>query len=236
MKKQKTYYNAIFFSDLHLGLPNSRIDLLKKFLKQSETKHIFIVGDFIDFLHLRTNKDWAKQCRKLFKRLLKCIKHGTAITYMIGNHDSLLYLLEDFEFKNIAIKEKTTHTTENGLKFIILHGDIFDGFLSKSHLFSIIINSFYDLLLEVKLTKPIVEFFKKKIDWITNKTSNYENKAIDYVIENKFDGIICGHSHRPKITRIKGKVYANIGDLIGTNTVIVETEKGDLNLVRLNES
>jgi UDP-2,3-diacylglucosamine pyrophosphatase LpxH len=52
---------------------------------------------------------------------------------------------------------------------------------------------------------------------------------------NGYDGIICGHIHRPEISIIDGIQYYNCGDMITSLTVLVETLGGEFQIIQLGE-
>lgn len=231
----KKYYRAIFLSDLHLGIQESKVQLLEKFLKKSRTDYIYIVGDFFDCWHTRVNKGWSQECNVFIKRIFKMIKKGTKIVILPGNHDVLLYLIEGFKFGNIEICEETIHITKKQKRIIVLHGDSFDMFVSKSHSISLFINMIYELLMGFKWIKPIISRLKNRVDLVVKKLTKFEQNAIQYVNKKNCDGVICGHSHVPALKNIKNKIYANCGDLVHNATILVERKNGTLKLLDLNK-
>ena len=50
MKDQQSvsYYRTIWISDLHLGTENSKSEMLLEFLRSTDSKYLFLVGDIID--------------------------------------------------------------------------------------------------------------------------------------------------------------------------------------------
>ena len=51
-----------------------------------------------------------------------------------------------------------------------------------------------------------------------------------------FDGIICGHLHFPAIRRLEGVLYCNDGDWVENCSALIETDTGDLRLIRAESS
>ena len=70
------------------------------------------------------------------------------------------------------------------------------------------------------LSKKIKDNVKSAVKFI----SNFENVCTELAIENKYDYVICGHIHEPKIEFIendKGKtMYLNSGDWIENLTAL----------------
>lgn len=68
---------------------------------------------------------------------------------------------------------------------------------------------------------------------------DFEEKAIEIAIENKYDYVICGHIHQPAdrlITKENGKVrYLNSGDWI-ENLSYLEYNNGEWSLIFFDET
>jgi UDP-2,3-diacylglucosamine pyrophosphatase LpxH len=75
------------------------------------------------------------------------------------------------------------------------------------------------------LSKKIKNNVKSAVKFITN----FENVCTELAIENKYDYVICGHIHEPKIETIetsKGKtIYLNSGDWIENLTALEYNNK-----------
>jgi UDP-2,3-diacylglucosamine pyrophosphatase LpxH len=44
--------------------------------------------------------------------------------------------------------------------------------------------------------------------------------------------VVCGHIHRANLRRIAGTLYANTGDWVESCTALLESERGELELLR----
>jgi UDP-2,3-diacylglucosamine pyrophosphatase LpxH len=73
--------------------------------------------------------------------------------------------------------------------------------------------------------------------WLKSRVGNamayvqsYEQAAARAASSRGFDGIICGHIHRPRIARIAGVLYCNDGDWVEHCTALVEDRNGELGL------
>jgi len=53
-----------------------------------------------------------------------------------------------------------------------------------------------------------------------------------YAKDRKYDGVICGHLHNPKITEVNGTVYANCGCWTEKDncTFLYEDDSGELRI------
>ena len=62
MDKPKPLFRSLFFSDLHLGLEESRPKLLNRFLKVHKAANLYLVGDIVDTWQLRRSWYWPNAC------------------------------------------------------------------------------------------------------------------------------------------------------------------------------
>jgi UDP-2,3-diacylglucosamine pyrophosphatase LpxH len=65
--------------------------------------------------------------------------------------------------------------------------------------------------------------------------SNYETTVVNYCKNSGYDSILCGHIHKPEITTIEGVKYYNTGDWVESNTFIVETLQGEIQLIKYED-
>jgi len=207
MKHHRKQYRAIFLSDIHIGTERSRVQYALDFLKNQEFEHLYLVGDIIDGIAIKRKESWNNKANDFLKELLNIAASGIKITYLTGNHDSFL---EDFcgnSFGGITLTDEALHTTKDNKTYSVLHG-----------------HQFHSKLLHLILLCKKVDRFRLGI----------ENKAIAYAGEKGLDGIICGHTHDPKIRKQNNVTYINTGDCVENLTCLVENQDGKLELVKLD--
>lgn len=59
----------------------------------------------------------------------------------------------------------------------------------------------------------------------------FENAVVREARNRGFDGVVCGHIHKPQIKTIDGVVYCNDGDWVESLSALVETFEGELKIV-----
>jgi UDP-2,3-diacylglucosamine pyrophosphatase LpxH len=59
----------------------------------------------------------------------------------------------------------------------------------------------------------------------------FEEMAARYAQRRGFDGVVCGHIHRPAVRQIAGVCYANDGDWVEHRTALAEAADGRLRLL-----
>lgn len=239
------YYRAIFISDTHLGSRNSDITKLLLFLKESDSDFLYIVGDFIDGWELKRKWFWHKDYNLLIQKLLRKARKGTKIYLLIGNHDDFLFNLQGLEFSNIEIKREIIHNSSRNEKYMVIHGDQFDGIVKYAKWLQHIGSNLYNLIIDINtLSNRLIRFtgknysFAKFIKQNTKSALNFVNKFEDCVIEyaksNKVSGIIAGHLHSPADKKIGSVHYLNCGSWQENEFhAVIEDSAGNFSLITL---
>ena len=232
--------NAIWISDLHLGSKGCQVEKLSSFLDSINCKKLFLVGDIIDNWLLKKNESLPKSHEIIIDKFKLLSEKGTNITYLPGNHDSN-YRTEN-EFYSFPVKDEVTYTTKNNKKYLIFHGDQVDNSMyGKSKYLSKLGGLFYEACLIARLvfqkifrtsdnSAGFARWLKVNVKNLFSKLHKYDKKLLSYLDEKKVDGVICGHSHQPKITTLNKKDYLNSGDWIDNCSYIIEDHKGNFEL------
>lgn len=61
--------------------------------------------------------------------------------------------------------------------------------------------------------------------------TSFEKKVKKHIKEEKCDGLICGHLHKPEIRKIGKYTYLNSGDRVESMTALVETKDNQRKLI-----
>lgn len=236
---------TIFVSDLHLGCHHSRVDEFVHFLRQHSPEKLFLVGDFLDARALRLSPQWLPGWNSVFNALADMAAAGTQIFYTPGNHDD--FLREHWpDTPDVTVADEFVHTTADGRRVVILHGDQFDEVESRAHWLSLLGSFAYTGLLMVDRgmnhglktlgMKPrrLSRFLKQTTKRIVQRVSGFHQKVFDHARQNRGDVIVCGHIHIPGVRRFEGdRLYINLGDWVENATGLIETTRGELELVNL---
>lgn len=121
-----TVYRTIWISDLHIGSTQCQSDVLLDFLKYNDSEKLYLVGDIIDFWSLSKKMYWTTQHNTIVQKLLRKARQGTEIIYVPGNHDENVRDYESYVFGDIVVKVSDIHTTAQGKRFLVVHGDEYD--------------------------------------------------------------------------------------------------------------
>ena len=240
-------FRTIWISDIHLGSRGCQAERVLSFLEHTRCETLFLVGDIVDGWALARSWNWPKAHNTIIQKILKKARHGTRIVYVPGNHDEFMRQFLGLSFGDIDIERRAYHTAADGRRFLILHGDEFDGAVALAPWLSKLGASIYDTALA--LNRPlnaIRKTFGRPYWSLARYLKDNTKKAVQYIAgfeeavarkaaEKKVDGVICGHIHKPALHMIGEVVYANCGDWVEHCTALVEHHDGQLEIIEWPE-
>ena len=149
---ENTTYRSIFISDVHLGTKDCKAKELDNFLKNNTTETLYLVGDIIDGWKIKQNSlKWKQSHTDVIRRILKCSKNGTRLVYIVGNHDEflrpMLHYVNTFGF--MEIYDHIDHIGIDGNKYLVVHGDLFDGITRLAPWLGFLGDKAYDIILSL---------------------------------------------------------------------------------------
>lgn len=239
-------YRTIWVSDIHLGIKYSRVEELLKFLKENECEILYLVGDVIDGWALKRKWYWDNNANLLVQKILRKSRHGTRVVYLSGNHDEFLRFIErPFSFGNIEVQEEVIHTTAKGVKYLVIHGDKFDGMLNKIKWISHLGSFFYDVILwlNVVVNKwrrkmgmqywSLSHVIKQKVKEAVKFINHFETLLSTEAKRKNVDGVVCGHIHNACFKNIDGIEYYNCGSWLEQCNAVVEHMDGKMEIIKV---
>lgn len=250
----KRVAHTVWISDLHLGTDVCNHSKLLDFLKSFESidglsynlKRLYLVGDIIDMTQMSHSILWSRH-RTVIKKFLRMADKGVEIVYIPGNHDylvreELLHSSDEANFNGIIIRRNDIYTTLTGKKYLIVHGDEFDGVVRVYPWLYAIGDAAYSILIWINnLQNKFRRVFKlpewSLSLWLKTKTkqalqfiNNYEKLLVEEASKNGTDGIICGHIHKAEDVYINGIHYLNTGCFTEFCSAVIETDDGVIKL------
>lgn len=241
----------LFISDVHLGSSNSSTSELLEFLDrvkaESPPQKIYVVGDFIDGWKLKRNWYWDDNASLVIRKLLSFLRRGSTIYWVAGNHDEFLRVfIEDFrllDFGHIHLGNDFIHTTRDGRRLLVIHGDLFDMVAQYAKWLCWLGDVGYEIMLWISRRLNAVRKFFRMRHWSLSKAIKHNvKKAVNYVSdfekclaayarEKGCEGVICGHIHSAALYNMPdGFLYGNTGDWVESCTAIYEDSEGRLHL------
>jgi len=83
---------------------------------------------------------------------------------------------------------------------------------------------------------PLAARLKLAVQTSVRYIEQFEDTALAHAAARGFDGIICGHIHRPNLRRVGDLVYCNTGDWVESCSALIEEADGELRLWRLGDA
>ena len=242
-------YKTIFISDLHIGSTQCQADTLLDFLKHNESEKLYLVGDIIDFWALSKRVYWPRDHNTIIQKILRKARHDTKVIYVPGNHDENVREYDEHVFGDIEVRNSIVHTTVDGKRFLVVHGDEYDTIAKYHQWIAKLGSKGYDFLLEVNRAVRAVRrvmgiqshfslaaYIKFKVKNAVQFISDYEESIVMTLKDEGLDGVICGHIHHAEIKELDGFLYVNTGEFVESCTAIVEHDCGRLELIRWDPS
>lgn len=243
MRKEKLKVRSVFISDVHLGFKGCQADALLHFLHSVETEYLFLVGDMVDFWSLKKSAYWPQQHTNVVRSILGKAKHETKVIYIPGNHDDGMRQYAGLAFGNVEIHKDYVHTTADGKKLLVMHGDEFDMIVKHSRFLEKLGSFIYEKLLDAnhyvnavrkyfdRSYWSLAAYLKHRVKNAVEYIGNFEEALAHLAEDRDVDGVVCGHIHHAEIKNIEGILYCNDGDWVESCTSIVEHSDGSLELL-----
>jgi UDP-2,3-diacylglucosamine pyrophosphatase LpxH len=231
-----------FISDLHLGTRDCQAAELAHFLRAVEMEELFLVGDIVDLWSMRRGIYWPASHHEVLRLIVEKARSGTRVIYVPGNHDELARALCGSLLAGIEVHSEFEHVTRGGKRMLVLHGDVFDGAVRFSPLLKATGCALYSVAQfishYVNLVRGVMGMprwsmataIKSRVGDARDYVRRFEIAAAHEAGRRGFDGIICGHIHRPQVEQVEGVLYCNDGDWVEHCTALIEDRNGELRL------
>jgi len=234
---------TVWISDVHLGTPGCQADALLDFLKRVECDTLYLVGDIIDGWQLRRSWYWPQAHNDVVQKLLRKARKGTRVIFIPGNHDEFGRKFLDHSFGGIEVAEEWIHTTADGKRLWITHGDLYDGVIQCARWLALLGDSLYEFTL--KLNRHLNSFraraglpywslskyLKLKVKRAVSYMGDFESALAREARKRGVDGLVCGHIHHAEMRMVEDILYCNDGDWVESLTALVEHPDGRLAII-----
>ncbi|MCP9221807.1 UDP-2,3-diacylglucosamine diphosphatase [Erythrobacter sp. LQ02-29] len=240
-------YRTIWISDVHLGTKGCNAELLIDFLDSTDSETMYLVGDIIDGWRLKKKVYWPAEHNDVVWRILKRAKRGTRIVYIPGNHDEMVRPFSGMHFGGVEIARAAFHTTADGRRLMVLHGDEFDTIMLAHRWLAFVGDALYTLMMGLnrwvnmvrqRLDLPywsLSKMAKHKVKNAVEFISHYEEVVARAAGERGVDGVVCGHIHTAEFREFShdGRriEYWNDGDWVEGCNALVEHFDGRMEVL-----
>ena len=232
--KLKRKIEVAVISDVHLGTYGCHAKQLLTYLNSIQPKKLVLNGDIIDIWQF-SKRYFPKSHLRVIKKIIDMASDGVEVIYVTGNHDEMLRKFSDTTIGNISIVDKVVLELD-GKKAWIFHGDVFDVSIQNAKWLAKLGGYGYDLLILLnRFINSCLERFGKEKYSLSKRIKNSVKSAVKYIndfeevaselaIENRYDYVICGHIHQPKMLLKENKhgktMYLNSGDWVENFTAL----------------
>lgn len=240
-------YRSVFISDIHLGSADCQAEYLLDFLDNVCCETLYLVGDIVDLIAMQRRVHFPEAHQAVVRRLLAIADSGTRVIYVPGNHDDFLRHFCGQTLAGIELKPKAIHTTADGRRFVVCHGDQFDQVVRCSPLMLLVGDRAHGVLLRLNRWfnawrrlrgKPywsLAAWVKSRIGKARSFIRRFELAALTAAERGHYDGFICGHIHSAGFLRGQEGLYCNDGDWVEHCTALVEQPSGRLAILHWSE-
>lgn len=236
-------YRTIWLSDIHLGIKGCQAEVLLDFLKHATSPTLYLVGDIVDGWELKKKWYWPQAHDDVLHTFLKRVRDGVKVVYVPGNHDEMSRDYLNKTFGGIEVTNDLIHTTADGKRLLVMHGDQFDAVMVSAKWLAKLGSVAYGIAIAFNWVFNTVRrafgltywslsaYLKQKVKGAVSAVNDYEHFLAEAARQHKANGIVCGHIHRAEIRMIEDILYCNDGDWVESCTALVEHHDGRLEII-----
>jgi UDP-2,3-diacylglucosamine pyrophosphatase LpxH len=236
-------YRTVWISDVHLGTRGCNDRMLIDFLDHVDSDTLYLVGDILDGWRMKKRFYWPERHNAIVRRVMKRAKRGTQVIYIPGNHDEMFRQFAGMNFGGVEIRSKAVHTTADGRKLLIVHGDEYDAVVLAHRWLAFLGDWAYRTLMQLNVGVNVVRRTLGLEYWSLSKHAKHKVKSAVSVISRfeealahearmqGVDGVVCGHIHTAEIRDFDGVTYYNDGDWVEGCNALVEHFDGTMELL-----
>jgi UDP-2,3-diacylglucosamine pyrophosphatase LpxH len=234
---------TVFISDVHLGTRGCRADLLLDFLRQVRCERLYLVGDIVDGWRLRRSWYWTPGFDAVLRQIMAMARQGVEVIYVPGNHDEMLRDWIGLEIAGVRLAAEAVHEAADGRRYLVIHGDEFDGVIRYAKFLAHLGDWAYDLALTLnrvfnaarrRLGYPywsLSQWLKLQVKEAVKAIDRFESALAGEAKRRGLQGVICGHIHHAEMREVGGVLYVNDGDWVESCTALVEHADGRFELL-----
>jgi UDP-2,3-diacylglucosamine pyrophosphatase LpxH len=229
---------------VHLGSKHCHAAELADFLATLRCDRLYLVGDIIDLWWMAQRRAvWKAPQQRVVEALHALARAGTELVYVPGNHDRSARRFCGLALPRMQVRRRTIHTTVDGRRLLVTHGDDYDGITHFGGLQERLGDWLYYRILTGnqvvnRLRRQaglrywsLAEFLKRRSGAAERYIARFVRAGMEDAGRRGLDGIVCGHIHRAALFERDGCVYANDGDWVESLTALVEDPDGTLRLL-----
>jgi UDP-2,3-diacylglucosamine pyrophosphatase LpxH len=248
MTTDRLSFRSVFVSDLHLGSAACHTERIRQFLSHTECENLYLVGDIVDVWVGAQSWKWKQAHTNVIRTILGKATGGCMVRYTPGNHDGLCRKLCGAELGNIHVGHFFVHTTADGRRLLVVHGDIYDRTVTAFKPLAWVGAWCYEFLTVTSTwlnaifggrgpgSLDLAARAKHRIKSFFEYVTSFQERITVDAHRQGFDGVVCGHVHGPLIAHHDcGALYVNTGDWVSHCSAVVEHWDGQLELIHWDD-
>jgi len=165
------------------------------------------------------------------------------VIFIPGNHDEFGRKFLDHSFGGVEVAEEWIHTTADGKRLWITHGDLYDGVIQCARWLALLGDTAYEFTLKLnrhlnswraRMGLPywsLSKYLKLKVKRAVSYVGDFEAALAREARKRGVDGLVCGHIHHAEMRMVEGILYCNDGDWVESLSALVETPDGQLHII-----
>ncbi|MFC3069311.1 UDP-2,3-diacylglucosamine diphosphatase [Phenylobacterium soli] len=236
-----------FISDVHLGTKGCQAEQLLEFIRVLDCETLYLVGDIVDGWKMKSGWFWPQAHNDVVQKILRLARKGVKVVYVPGNHDDRVRDFCGVHFGGVVVARDAIHEAADGKRYLVTHGDEFDGVIQHARWLAFLgdwgyrallgLNTHFNRLRHVmglgywSLSAYVKHRVKNAVAFI----DKFEAAMVEEARRRGVQGVICGHIHHAEMRDIDGVAYVNDGDWVESCTAVVERFDGGLEVVRWHE-
>jgi len=233
----------VFISDVHLGTRGCQAELLLDFIRHLDCDSLYLVGDIVDGWKMKSGWFWQQSHNDVVQKILRLARKGVAVTYIPGNHDERVRDFCGIHFGGVVVARDAIHQTADGRRFLVTHGDEFDGVVQHARWLAFLGDWAYGAALAANTLInragrrldlryfSLSAYLKTRVKKALQFIESFEAAVADEARRRGVDGVICGHIHKAEMREIDGVTYVNDGDWVESCTALIEHMDGRLEIL-----
>ena len=241
-----TKHRTLWISDVHLGSPGSKAKLLTDFLNRNDCEQLYLVGDIFDGWKMKANFYWTPDHSRVIRAIISKARKGTKVYYLAGNHDDFMrqFIRSQLRLGKVRLANEVVHTTADGRRLLVLHGDSFDEVVTGFPLLAHLGDAAYESLmwatqrmnqLGERFGVPywsLSAFAKTHVKAAVQYLSGFDEKVLCRCKRDDLHGVVCGHTHHAEARELRGGVMSyNCGDWVESCTALGEDFDGRIRII-----
>lgn len=235
---------AAFISDIHLGTRGCQADLLLEFIRELDCETLYLVGDIVDGWKMKSGWYWPQSHNDVVQKILRMARKGVQVIYIPGNHDERVRDYCGVHFGGVVVARDAIHEAADGRRYLVTHGDEFDGVVQNAKWLALLGDWSYRALLALNTHFnqarrflglgywSLSAFLKHRVKDAMAFIDRFETVMAEEARRRSVHGVICGHIHKAEMRDIGGVAYLNDGDWVESCSALVEDFDGQFRLVR----